>query len=114
MSEAIGATRKRLAVVADRRTITLFKLAGLRDVYPVESHEEAEPLIRRLVEDPAFLLLLVTDGVISAIQDTIERLADQKYPLIVPIPSVDGPKVETNLITNLIKRKAGVEFKLAS
>lgn len=107
-------TGKSLAVVADRRTTTIFKLAGLKDVYPVESHEEAEKFIRRLVENPRVLIILVTERLVNKIQDFIERIAENKYPLIVPIPSVEGQKVKTDLITNLIKRKAGIEFKLSS
>ncbi len=105
---------KSLAVVADRRTTTLFKLAGLKDVYPVESHEEAEKFIRRLVENPRFLIILVTDRIVNKIQEFIERIAENRYPLILPIPSVEGQKIKTDLITRLIKRKAGIEFKLAS
>ena len=105
---------KSLAVVADRRTTTLFKLAGLKDVYPVESHEEAEKFIRRLVENPRFLIILVTDRIVNKIQDFIERIAENRYPLILPIPSVEGQKTKTDLITNLIKRKAGIEFKLTN
>ena len=105
---------KRLAVVADRRTTTIFKLAGLKDVYPVRSHEEAEKFIRRLVEDPRVLIILVTERLVNKIQDYIERITEQNYPLIVPIPSVEGLKIKTDLITNLIRRKAGIEFKLSS
>ena len=105
---------KSLAVVADRRTTTIFKLAGLKDVYPVESHEEAEIFIRKLVENPRFLIILVTERIVNKIQDFIERIAENRYPLIVPIPSVEGQKIKTDLITKLMKRKAGIEFKLAS
>ncbi len=103
-----------MAVVADRRTITIFKLAGLKDVYPVESHEEAEKIIRKLVENPRFLIILVTEYIVNKIQDFIESIAENKYPLIIPIPSVEGQKIKTDLISNLIRRKAGIEFKLAS
>jgi vacuolar-type H+-ATPase subunit F/Vma7 len=105
---------KSLAIVADRRTITIFKLAGLKDVYPVESDEEAEKLIRILVENPRFLIILVTGRILNKIQDFIESIVEHKYPLIVPIPSVEGQKIKTDLITSLIKRKAGIEFKLSS
>jgi len=105
---------KSLAVVADRRTTTIYKLAGLKDVYPVECHEEAEKFIRRLVENPRVLIILVTERLVNKIQDYIERIAENKYPLIVPIPSVEGQKIKIDLITNLIKRKAGIEFKLSS
>ena len=47
------------------------------------------------------------------LQDVLERLADEKYPLYIPIPDV-GERTTAKLdrIHNFIKRKAGIEFKL--
>ena len=104
---------KRIAIVADKRTVTVFRLAGLEYVYPVENYEDAEKCIYRISKNPNFLIILVTERIVNIIQDVLEKIYENKYPLIIPIPSVEGRiKMKTDLIGKLIKRKAGIEFKL--
>jgi vacuolar-type H+-ATPase subunit F/Vma7 len=104
---------KKIAIVADKRTITVFRLAGLEDVYPVDSYEDAEKCIHQVLKNPHYLIVLVTEKIVNKIQDVLEKMYEHKYPLIIPIPSVEGRiKVKTDLISKLIKQKAGIEFKL--
>ena len=103
----------RIALVADKNTVTCFKLAGLRDVYSVESAEEAERCIRELSMKPDFVIILVTERIVDQIHAAIEKTTERRYPLIIPIPDVRGPiTMKTDLIVDLIKRKAGIEVKL--
>jgi V/A-type H+-transporting ATPase subunit F len=102
-----------IALIADKNTVTCFKLAGLKNVYSVESAEEAERRIRELSENPDFAIILVTERIINQIQATIKKITERKYPLIIPFPNVKGPiTMKTDLIIELIKRKAGIEVKL--
>lgn len=102
-----------IALVADKNTVTCFKLAGLKNVYYVENAEEAEKRIRELSEEPDLAIILVTEHVVNQIYGTIEKIIERRYPLIVPIPSTEGPvKMKTDLIVELIRRKAGIEVKL--
>ena len=113
MSVGKSSITKRIALVADKRTVTVFRLAGLEDVYPVEGYDDAEKCIYQISKNPNFLIILVTEGIVNIIQDVIEKIYENKYPLIIPIPSVEGRiKMKTDLIGTLIKRKAGIEFKL--
>jgi vacuolar-type H+-ATPase subunit F/Vma7 len=112
---SIGKTTfaKKIAIVADKRTITVFRLAGLEDVYPVDSYEDAEKCINQVLKNPNFFIVLVTERIVNKLQDVLEKMYENKYPLIIPIPSVEGQiKVKTDLISMLIKQKAGIEFKL--
>jgi V/A-type H+-transporting ATPase subunit F len=103
----------RIALIADKNTVICFKLAGLKNVYSVESAEEAEIRIRELSENPDFTIILVTERIINQIQAAIKKITERKYPLIIPIPDVRGPiAMKTDLIIELIKRKAGIEVKL--
>jgi len=103
----------RIALIADRDTVACFRLAGLKDVYSVESAEEAERCIRQLSENPDFIIILVTERIVNQIQATIKKISESKFPLIIPFPDVRGPtKMKTDLIVELIKRKAGIEVKL--
>ena len=102
-----------IALVADKNTITCFKLAGLKNVYCVENAEEAEKHIRKLSEDPNLAIILVAERVVNQIYGTLEKIIERKYPLIVPIPDTgDSTTMKTDLIVELIRRKAGIEVKL--
>jgi V/A-type H+-transporting ATPase subunit F len=102
-----------IALVADKNTVTCFKLAGLKNVYCVENAEEAEKCIRELSEEPNLAIILVTERVVNQIYGTLEKIIERKYPLIVPIPNTRGPMtMKTDLIIELIRRKAGIEVKL--
>lgn len=102
-----------IALVADKNTATCFKLAGLEDAYFVENSEEAEKCIRELSEKPDLSIILVTERLVDQIYGAIEKITEHKYPLIVPIPDMRGPiKMKTDLIIELIRRKAGIEVKL--
>ncbi|UCG45236.1 MAG: hypothetical protein JSV58_00160 [Candidatus Bathyarchaeota archaeon] len=103
----------RIALVADRRTATSFKLAGLESVHRVENAAEAEKCIRDLLEKSDLTIILVTEGLVDQIHELIEEIGDRKYPLVVPIPSAEGAAtMKRDLIIDLIKRKAGIEVKL--
>jgi len=102
-----------IAIVADKNTVTCFKLAGLEDAYFVENGEEAEKCIRALSEKPDLSIILVSERLVNQIYGAIEKIIERKYPLIVPIPGTGGPvKMKTDLIIELIRRKAGIEVKL--
>jgi len=102
-----------IALVADKNTITCFKLAGLKNVYCVENAAEAEKHIRKLSEDPNLAIILVAERVVNQIYGTLEKTIERKYPLIVPIPDTgDSTTMKTDLIVELIRRKAGIEVKL--
>lgn len=103
----------RIALVADKRTATCFKLAGLRDVYHVESAEEAEKCVRALLEKSDITVVLITQRIVDQIDSTMKRIAESKYPVIIPIPDTKGPiRLRTDPIVELIKRKTGIEIKL--
>ena len=102
-----------IALVADKNTVTCFKLAGLKDVYSVENAEEAEKCIRELSEKPNLAILLVTERIVNQVYGAIEKITERKYPLIIPVPDTRGPiTMKTDLIIELIIRKAGIEVKL--
>ena len=102
-----------VALVADRTTATFYRLAGLTNVFSVDSREEAEQRIHELSKASNYLIILITEPIARELQDVLERLADEKYPLYIPIPDVEERMTaKIDLISNLIKRKAGIEFKL--
>ena len=99
-----------IALVADKNTVTCFKLAGLSNVYSVEDAKEAEKCLQTLLEKDNLKIVLVSERLLNQIQ--IFEIAARKYPLIIPIPDIKGPSMlKTDLIVELIKRKTGIEVK---
>ena len=100
-----------IALVADRNTVTCFKLAGLSDVHSVEDAKGAEKCLEALLEKGNLKIVLVSERVLNRIQ-IFEKIAERQSPLIIPIPDLQGPKMlKTDLIVELIKRKTGIEVK---
>ena len=103
----------KMALVADKNTVACFKLAGLKEVYPVDSAEEAETRVRELSEKTDVVILLITERIIDQIDAVIEKITERKRPLIVPIPDMGDPvAMKTDLIIKLIRSKVGIEVKL--
>ncbi len=103
----------KIALVADRSTATSFKLAGLSDVTVVNNAEEAEKKIDELLARGDLAVILATERLVDQVAGLAEKVAERKYPLIVPIPETRAPfVVKTDLIVELIRRKAGIEVKL--
>ena len=104
----------KIAIVADGDTVNCFKLSGLEHAYSVKNAEEAEKRIRELLETPDFAVIITTDHIANKIRVTINEITEEhEYPIIISVPNVSGPSLLLlDPITELIKRKTGIELKL--
>jgi len=103
----------KIALVADRRTATSFRLAGLSDVSIAENSEEAANRIEEYLRRSDLAVILATERLVDQAPGLCERIGERKYPLIVPIPEMRGPvAAKTDILVDLIRRKAGIEVKL--
>ena len=104
----------KIAIIADEDTVSCFKLAGLSYAYSVKTAGEAEKRLREFLEMPDFGVIITTDHIANRIRNTINEITEEhEYPIIVSIPSVNGSsKATVDPITELIKRKTGIELKL--
>lgn len=103
----------KIALVADGSTATCFKVAGLSEVVVARDMQEAERRINELLRKGDLGVILVTQRMVEQIPGLAEKNIEEKYPLIVPIPERRGPiSMKTDLIVELIRRKAGIEVKL--
>ena len=106
-----GKVMKGIALLADKHTVTCFKLAGLSNIFSVEDTKEAEKKLFSLLNRNDLKIILVSGQLMNQIQ-IFEKIPD-KTPLIIPIPNLKGPMVlKTDIIAELIKRKTGIEVKL--
>ncbi len=102
---------KGIALLADRHSVTCFKLAGLSNIFVVEDAKEAEKHLLDLMEKNELRIILISEHLISQMQ-IFGKIAD-KCPSIIPIPNLQSPAVlKTDLIMEFIKHKTGIEVKL--
>ena len=104
----------KIAVIADENTVNCFKLAGLEDAYPVKSAEEEDRLIREFSETSEYAVVVTSDSLAYRISATINEITEKnKFPLIVSVQDLEGTTTAAfDPITELIKRKTGIELKL--
>ncbi len=106
---------KGIAVIADRDTAILFKLAGVGSSFIADSPEEAEEVLRSIL-DKDFGIIVLTKGLAQSIQRTIAKLAkDRKYPIILVIPGKGEPiEKETISAQEYIKKALGIGLRQAN
>jgi vacuolar-type H+-ATPase subunit F/Vma7 len=101
----------KIAIIADRTTSTYFKVSGISNSYAVKDREDAERVFRRVHSDESISLIMVTDPVYEWVRPVLERMRKQ-FPLVVAIPTREGPKAQSDALAQLIKRTVGIELKM--
>lgn len=103
----------KIAVVADEDTVNCFKLAGLEHAYSVKTSAEADMRIREFSESD-FAILVTTDTIANKIKSTINEITEKnQFPIIISIQKLgESPQPLFDPITEIIKRKTGIELKL--
>lgn len=100
-----------VALLADRHTVTCFKIAGLKNVFPIENPNEAKKCLLELLEERDLRIILVSESLLNQIQ-IFEKIVEHQYPIIIPIPDIKGSKtLKTDFVAELIKHKTGIEVK---
>ena len=100
-----------IAVIADRTTSAYFKVSGVKNCYAVGDREDAERIFRRLHSDESISLIMVTEPIYPWILPVLERNR-KEFPLVVSIPTREGPKAQVDALSELIKRTVGIELKM--
>ena len=100
-----------IAVIADRATSSYFKVSGVRNCYAVRDRADAEKIFRRLHSDESISLIMVTEPIYPWILPVLERNR-KEFPLVVSIPTREGPKAQVDALSDLIKRTVGIELKM--
>lgn len=103
--------KSNIAVMADQDTVTGFMLGGVKKGYPVETMEEAESTLKKLMETD-FAIIIITEKIGDKLRTTIDKLTrGQTLPMIIEIPDKSGPiERESEPLNELIKRVIGVEM----
>lgn len=101
----------KIALIADRTTSAYFKVSGIENSHAVENRDDAEREFRRLHSDESISLIMVTEPVYGWIQPILERTR-KEFPLVVSIPTREGPRTQVDTLAQLIKRTVGIELKM--
>ena len=101
----------KIALIADRTTTTYFKVSGITNSYSVKNQDEAQDVFKRAHSDETISLIMVTEPVREWIQPILER-SRKEFPLVVTIPTREGPKPQVDALAQLIKRTVGIELKM--
>jgi vacuolar-type H+-ATPase subunit F/Vma7 len=102
----------KISFVLDRSTASCFKSAGIRDVYSVETAEEAREIVVNLLKDREMLAVLVVDHFFNQMPDLSERTQKRTYPLVTSIAGTKGAiEIKIDPLAELIRQKVGIEVK---
>jgi ATP synthase, subunit F len=77
----------KMAIIGDGDSILVFKAIGM-DAYSAASPEKARELLHTLSKK--YQIIYVTDVLAKEIDDTISRFVESPYPVVIPVPSMNG------------------------
>jgi len=102
-----------IALIADVDTVNFFKLGGLDYAFKVIKPGEAKKYLQQLIEKPELSILITTDDIANKNRALINEIIEEhEFPIIISIPTLGGTtQPVTDTITELIKRKIGIELK---
>lgn len=102
-----------LAAVADERTCTWLKMAGVSETYPVPVNDPAqafEPL-KSLMKRIDVAIIIITPDVARANTKLVQESLGKKdvFPIVLELPLTEESGIE---LQSLISSALGVEFKV--
>lgn len=104
----------KVSVVGDYDTVTGFRLAGVKEAFPVDGPEQALEEIKGLVRREDIAIIITTERIMEKVRDDVSAMLEGKsFPLVVEVPDKEG-KIEKKVdpIKELIRRAVGVEIKV--
>ena len=103
----------KIALIADLDTVNFFKLVGLEFTFEVNNPDDAAKILRELIQNPEITILIATDYIINRNKTLINEIIEEhEFPIIISIPPLgEDSRSMIDTITELIKRKIGIELK---
>ncbi|MFN3910074.1 MAG: V-type ATP synthase subunit F [Candidatus Anstonellaceae archaeon] len=101
----------KIVVIGDEFALTGFKLGGVKEGFLVNSSKEAEDLLNKLLSDKSIGIIIIIDKLLEEMDwKTKRKIELSARPIIVSIPSKDGPIEEEVSLAKLIKRALGFDI----
>ena len=100
-----------LSAVADERTCTWLKMAGVAETYPVENPSEAFEPLKALMKRIDVAIIIITPEVARANTKLVQESLGKKdvFPIVLELPLTEESGTE---LQALISSALGVEFKV--
>jgi V/A-type H+-transporting ATPase subunit F len=103
----------KVAAIADSDTIVGLRLAGVKLSYAVETPQQTEEALDKVLQDQTVGLIVFTEKIADRIRNTITNLTSQRtVPIIVEIPDKRGIQPgRRDPLMDMIRRAVGIELK---
>ncbi len=103
----------RIAVIGDRDTVIGFRMVGVRDGFVLTTPEEIRQTLLSLFKSPDMGLILITESLAHAVEDTIMELSQSPIPVILLIPDRKGRTgTYETVLKEMIRRAVGAEVSI--
>ena len=76
-----------IAIIGNGQSVLAFKAGGV-DAFVATDPTKARELLRKLAK--TYKVIFITDDLAVTLNDLIERMNEQAYPIVVPVPSDGG------------------------
>lgn len=95
-------------VIADTETVLAFRSIGVYG-QEVDTAQEARAALEAAARDSAVGVVIITDVIAQAIRAEVNRIRfEQPRPLVVEIPSREGPLPGRPSLVDLIREAVGI------
>ena len=95
-------------VIADTETVLAFRSVGVHG-QEVHTAQEARAAIEAALRDSTVGVVIITDAIAQAIRSDVNRIRfEEPRPLVVEIPSREGPLPSRPTLVDLIHEAVGI------
>lgn len=96
------------AIIGNGQSVLAFKAGGI-DAFVAADETKARELLRKLAA--TYKVIFITDDLAEKNADLIERMNEQAYPVVVPVPSDKGAGTyATDRLKKQMERALGVDI----
>lgn len=104
---------EKIAVIGDRDTVVGFRMVGVTEGCVSKSPEETRQTLMKYFRDPNMGLILITESLAQAVEDSILELSEAPVPVILLIPDSKGSTgAYETVLKELIRRAVGIEISM--
>jgi V/A-type H+-transporting ATPase subunit F len=103
----------KVAVIADKDTALGFALTGIKDIFAVDSRNDAKSALAEVMESNDIGIVIITERYAHSLREEIQRFREEKplYPLLVEVSDKKGKMRREDPIRLLIKRAVGLDIE---
>lgn len=104
---------EKIAVIGDRDTVIGFRMVGVTEGCVPKSPEETLQFLMKYFRDPNMGLILITETLAQAVEDSILELSEAPVPVVLLIPDHKGSTgTYETVLKELIRRAVGIEINV--